>query len=396
MPFFSLDEVQGTGRHQSLIPRCGACGLQVGSTTPKMPLYGKGRRRILIVSEYPSKDEDEQGVSMLGQSSRRLEDALRKCGIDMERDCWRTNACLCRPSAGQTAGKDQVLACRPNLLRTIEECEPVSIILLGGPAIQSLIGYLWREDTGMFSRWPGWQIPAHQINAWVHPTYHPAYLIRMEDSVLDQLFDKHIEAAVNQTDVPWPYGAPCYLDQCKLIEDTNRAAYMLRSLIDRGGPIAFDYETNMLKPDCPDAAILSCAVCWRGKKTIAFPWHGAAVGAMGELLRSPVKKIGANIKFEERWTQMAFGHGVKNWRFCTMQAAHVLDNRPQVTSVKFQAFVLLGQPDYADVVSPYLKSKGSNLPNRIRQLDWETLLRYNALDAVLEYKIAEEQKHGFA
>jgi hypothetical protein len=72
-----------------------------------------------------------------------------------------------------------------------------------------------------------------------------------------------------------------------------------------------------------------------------------------------------------------------------MQAAHVLDNRHGITSVKFQAFVRLGVSLWDKDVSPFLEVDGGNQPNRIREVDLRQLLVYNGMDALLEYKLAE-------
>ncbi len=109
--------------------------------------------------------------------------------------------------------------------------------------------------------------------------------------------------------------------------------------------------------------------------------------------------VTANCKFEERWSLKHFGVPVNNWHHDTMIAAHVLDNRPNVTSIKFQSFVLLGQPEYDAGVHPYLESSpadvarcGGNATNRVRQVDFHALATYCALDALLEWKVARIQR----
>ncbi|KKK64622.1 hypothetical protein LCGC14_2982360, partial [marine sediment metagenome] len=150
------------------------------------------------------------------------------------------------------------------------------------------------------------------------------------------------------------------------------------------------YETDRLKPDADDSQIISCAIS-NGEHTVAYPWVGEAIIETSRLLRSPIPKIAANIKFEERWTRKVLGHGVRNWKRDTMQAAHVLNNEPGITSVKFQAFVRLGVGDYDSHIVPYFKSASSNAPNRIKELNLSDLLLYNGMDALLEFKIAEKQ-----
>jgi hypothetical protein len=126
--------------------------------------------------------------------------------------------------------------------------------------------------------------------------------------------------------------------------------------------------------------------------TIAFPWRGKAREAMGELIRSPVPKIAQNLKFEQRWTMKEFGHGVRNWCWDTMLAAHTMDNREGICGLKFQAFALLGYPSYNDSVEPFLSAgKGSRGKNKILEADKFEVLRYNGLDAMLEFRLAVKQ-----
>ncbi len=60
--------------------------------------------------------------------------------------------------------------------------------------------------------------------------------------------------------------------------------------------------------------------------------------------------------------------------------------------MKFQAFVRLGFPDWSYAIRSYFDTDGDNERNRIRQIDLRTLLIYNGIDALVEYKIAQHQK----
>lgn len=101
------------------------------------------------------------------------------------------------------------------------------------------------------------------------------------------------------------------------------------------------------------------------------------------------------MKFEERWTVAKLGCKVRGWHWDTMLAAHILDNRSGITSLKFQAFVHLGISDYDSHISPFLYSKHPNETNRIDQVDDKSLLLYNGLDSLLEYLIMKKQKAIF-
>lgn len=373
-------------------PRCSLCGLYRSCNSPKMPVTGQGKYGVLVVAEAPGATEDRDGVQLVGKSGQKLREVLRRFDVDLDRHCFKTNAVICRPEGNPT--DEQIEYCRPCLNKTIEELKPYCIILLGAAAVKSLIGQLWRrgEDPGGIGRWVGWQIPSQQLNTWICPTYHPSYILRSNEPVLELWFARHLEGAfqVQLKGRPWPDGFKC--DSIEVIYEPERAAKRVRQMIARGGRVSFDYETNMLKPDGPSARIVSCAVCWEGKKTVAFPWHGEAVGAVSELLLNPlIGKIGYNCKFESRFTRALLGHGVRNWIFDGMLGAHVLDHRPGVTSLDFQAFVQLGIKPWGDEVSPYFSSEQPNAPNRIKEVDLGALLKYNGLDALITFKLAEKQ-----
>ena len=351
---------------------------------------GAGRRR------GPGGQEDERNTQLVGPAGQRLRKELKKIDVDLDRDCWKTNAVICRPGEGKNPTDEQVAACRPNLLKTVEELRPSTMILLGLPAVRSTIGWLWREDPGSMARWAGWRIPCQRWNCWVCPTYHSSYVMRTErdeknrtSGVFAMMFAQHLRSAFALEGRPWKE-RPRF-DLAETTADADEAARWVRRMTRWKKSVAFDYETNMLKPDGIDAEIRSCAIS-DGERTISYLVHGPAFQATREFLRSPLPKIAANIKFEERWSRAVFKTPVRNWCWDTMLAAHVLDNRRGICGLKFQAFVKLGQEGYDDAVAPYLEAPSSNATNRIRQVDWRDLLKYNGMDACLTWHLAKKQR----
>jgi uracil-DNA glycosylase family 4 len=336
-----------------------------------------------------------EGLQFVGETGKLLHRTMRNVGLNLRRDCTVTNALICRPPDNKITDKKMIDYCRPNLLNTITDVDPTVIILLGGVAIRSLLGHLWKEDVGGSKRWAGFKIPCRKPNVWICPTYHPSFIAREKrDRVLyEAVFERHLaEAAAIAGTRPWDE-VPDYASEIEVIYKPDAAAKIIRQMVKKGGNVAFDYETDRLKPDDKEARIVSCSVCWEGRKTIAYPWVGSAIEATKELLRSSLGKIASNLKFEERWTRRQLGFRVKNWKWDTMVQAHTLDSRAGITGLKFQAFVRLGQEDYAYHLSEYLESKdkGGNAPNRIKEIDLKDLLLYNGLDSLLEYKVAMEQ-----
>lgn len=301
----------------------------------------------------------------------------------------------CRPEGNVIGDERRIDYCRPLVTKAIKEFDPEVVILLGGSAVKSVIGGIWKKEAYSISRWAGWTIPNQRPNCWIVPTYHPDDLLRVNDPVLQLHFENHLKAAVELEGRPWRK-VPDYDSQVDVILEPDQAATRLEELLHNSDMVAFDYETDRLKPDREDSRIVSCSVS-NGKVAISYPWFGKVVKATQDMTRSPIRKIAANAKFEQRWTKRIFGHGVRSWFWDTVLAAHVLDNRQRVAGLKFQAYVLLGQPSYDDHIRPFLRSKSgnSNDPNQIKSANLEDVLLYGALDSLLEYKVAKKQMKLF-
>lgn len=372
-------------------PHCGVCGLYTKCQSPKLAVQGHGGKGILIVGPAPSAAEDKAGNYLAGKAGHEFTQLLASHGVDIGKDCWYTTAIICRSDSGMPTS-EQVQACRPALLSTIQNLNPRLILLVGRGAVQGAIGHLWKEDVGNLDRWVGWQIPARAWNAWVCPLWHSVDFSGKTAAVQGTLQDTHLRSALALQGRPWDGKTiPDYEAAVECIYDTDKAAAILRKMIERGGRVAVDYETNMLNASGSKAKIVCCSASWEGRKTIAYPWQGEAIKATSELLLSPLKKIASNLKFETRWTLAHLGHHVENWAWDTMQSAHILNSVKGTASIKFQGFVLDGQPDYDGHIKPYLISSGPSIPNRVHEIPLRDLLTYCGVDSLLEFVVAEKQ-----
>lgn len=335
--------------------------------------------------------EDMQNRQFCGASGRLLEDSLRRYGVDMRRDAWLANSAACRPPRNELPEKT-IEYCRPNVINAVQELQPEVIVPLGTSAVKSLLGWLWKAEVGSISRWVGWRVPYIRLNSWICPVYHPSYVLRNEDpfdrhlNVSRKIFERDLRRVSRLRGRPHE-SPPDYKKKLRIIHDSGQAATEIRRFLTSRVPVAFDYENDRLSPYSDDAEIVSCALS-DGETAVAYPWHGEAVTATREFLLSPVPKIATQLKHEAKWTRKDLGCGVRNWWLDTLLAAHVLDNRPMIASIKFQAFVLLGVDSWNDHIEPYLKGKGSNGRNRIREIPVDRLLEYNALDALYEWHVA--------
>jgi uracil-DNA glycosylase family 4 len=392
--FFHKSRFLQTKAPASLIPKCGACGFYKHCQSPKIQPQGDGKQKILIVSESPSKADDTTGQLLSdSNSSRYLERALQRAGIDIHRDCRLTNALICYPKK-ENVNSNHIRHCWPNLKNEIETYQPRVIITLGLKALQSVLIGQWKKTPDALGPWVGWNIPSQKYNAWICPTHHPSELAVLKKAAQTQtedLFFAHIEKACDRESRPWK-AIPDYKKQITVVSDSFEAAKLIRKWTAKGLPASFDYETNMLKPDSDQAIIVSCAICFNNEFTIAYPWTRKTAEATKEFLMSDCPKIGANIIFEERWTLKEFGTGVNNWIWDGMNNAHICDNRPDITSVKFQSFVRLGFESYDEHIAPLMKArKGQKINQVAKEIDLNQLLLYNGIDALVEYKIARSQ-----
>ena len=237
-------------------------------------------------------------------------------------------------------------------------------------------------------------IPSATHGAWLCPTWSPAQLARFGDEPLMLRFwREHLRRAFALRARP-PAGMtmPELWGQCEPILNAAEGRRRLRALAEKSGLLAYDYETNCLKPDSARAELWAASFCLEGEPAFAVMLRGEprTRALLRPILRSPrLRLCGCNIKFESRWTRTKLGYWPRREEFDTLLGAHYLDNRGKISSIKFQAFVRLGVPDYDRYVEQFLEP-GEDGFNRIHELDPKDLLSYNAADSLLEVRVARQ------
>lgn len=368
-------------------PRCSRCRLYRDCQSEKMAPGGKGKAGIVVVAEAPGETEDRLGEQLVGKAGSYLADALASFDIDLHQDCFKTNAINCRPPGNRTPTPNEIEACRPIIWNLCRDKHPRLVLLFGSTALQSWLGHRWKKNQPALSEWRGFVVPDREFNCWWSCTWHPSYLMRMsKDRALHTVWAKDIERALGQLLEP----PPVFADEegsCTTLTPAE-ATDLLRGV--KNELIAFDYETTGLKPYDDDTHHAVCVGIAREDHAFAFELKDKRVRReLSRVLRDPgVGKIASNMKFEELWTRWEFDHGVESWEWDTMQAAHVIDNRPGITSIKFDAARRLGIYDYASEITPFLASKGQYTHNTVLDAPRDKLLLYCAMDALIEHKVA--------
>lgn len=389
---FELSSLSRGEKKVNKIPECGKCGLWTSCISPRLAKSGEGKKKILFVTDYPSTEDDCVGAYFQDESGEFLSEILRELNFTLE-DATITAAVICHTKGKATSVSAR--SCLPNLYRILEKEKPSVIVTFGDLALSSVLTGIWEKSIGALSRWVGYQIPLAKWDSWLCPMQHPRDVFLKRDEPLGvQAFRQQLKSALKC--LPVHQNALSFDDlkaSVEIIKDTADAKKILNSLAKEEGYLAFDYETTGLKPDSEKQKIVSVSLCLNNRVTVAFKMNEDLKEPLSQVLKNPkLKKIASNLKFEERWTRAKLGHGVVGWYWDTMLAAHLIDNRPHITSIKFQAFVLLGVADYSSHVEEFLKPIGDSDYNRVEEMNEEDLLLYNGLDSLLEFKVMKKQK----
>ena len=394
MSFFTLSaEKARIVKKTSSLTKCGACGLFKNCRTPKMSPVGRGSKKILILGESSSQAED-QGKE--GEASAYLRGVLKRYGVDLAEDCWKLNAIGCKADSAEGPTDSQVEYCRPRVLNAIEELSPKVIIVLGGAAMKSLLSHRWFEGIGGINKWRGWTAPDRDLSAWVCPTYHPVYVMRMKkEPVIEKIFRDDIDRAISMLDE----NLPSWKDEKEsihILDSPRQVAEKLAWYLQLSPMyLAFDYETTGLKPHAEGHRIVSCSFSLNGNDADVWMWKDMDKYCL-EIYRKimenhSIGKIASNIKYEDNWTYELVNCKIAGWVWDTMIGGHVLENRQGACSIKFLAYVHLGVVPWNNDVEGLLhspKELGANAFNRIDEIDPYDLMIYNGLDSIYEFQEA--------
>src|SRR5688572_4421767 len=142
-------------------------GLTVGPACHEWGVLGRGNvdEGVLFIGISPGKTEMKTKQPMTGQSGLLMNNMLEACGWDRSK-IYTTNL-LCYENPDPTL--EEILECRPRLLREIAEFKPKLIVPLGEKVTTHLF-----FPTRPFSEVRG-MIDYHPPSkCHVMPTYHPA------------------------------------------------------------------------------------------------------------------------------------------------------------------------------------------------------------------------------
>jgi len=354
------------------IYNCETCKLGSKCNSPKIKRYGKGRKNILLVGLCPGRKEDSSGIPFIGPSGKFLRKQLAIFDIDMDEDCIRTNIVQCFPGLDKYGNdkkptNDQILSCRPRLLKDIEETKPKLIIAFGTQAIQSLVNTKGLEPFKA-SNTHGFVFPSQKFQTWIGCSFHPSYFCgRRRDERYERGKDDTIVFTNDLADIlayqEMPLPKPLTEEGNHLITDPNEAIEYIDRIIKEKKPSSHDFEANTYNCYKYGAKLFTVALTNKVESATCiplwFPKNGKPIFSERDLekvldkfreyLRSDVPKVIQNYNMEELWGRNKLGQGMNNFIHDTMVSAHVINCRRETTSLGFQAYHLTGH-DYKKMV----------------------------------------------
>lgn len=383
---------------------CARCGLYEDCKNSKIGYQGQGQKKVLIVAEYPTDTEDQTGRIFAGESGDIVKEELRSQGYNLERDFWVTYAVKCRPPKGadgklKDPTKVQIECCKERLQREIKELNPESIILMGSMAIQSLF-YDYDVGTCSALHFRRLAIPDRKLKKWILPMYSPAWVLKNRDG--RHIFSSDLKYALSCTGQPFPH----FEDESKNVHcltNYDDVITFLDKIIKEKPTTAFDYESSNLKPYAKGERILTVGTSFDGKEAFAFGLHhpearwtkeqlDVITAKWVEVLLDPaIPKFAHNIRMEHSWGLRTLDAYTEGWAWDSMISAHILDERPEYTGLKFQVFVNWGLEGYEKEAHKYLEPT-----NRLHLCPLKTVLLYNGMDALFTYRLRRLQQKQFS
>src|SRR5581483_10735440 len=102
---------------------------------------GRADAPVMIIGEAPGRTEDLTGRPFVGSSGKYLDHVLEGSGFSRA-DFFITNVVKCRPPSNRMPKAKEVETCTTHYLsKQIDLINPRLIVLLGGVAVKTLLGY---------------------------------------------------------------------------------------------------------------------------------------------------------------------------------------------------------------------------------------------------------------
>ena len=315
---------------------------------------------------------------------------------------------------------DSHALCSSWLDNEIRSFNPSVIVPIGFKATGAVLHCAFPQYVGKGvsgGNYIGFQIPCGKYNAWICPVFssrdnedvgllqqtHRGEMPTPAQPFVYLYINQHMERVLELVDKR-PFSHAGFdptpsLGDFEIVMSPNALSEIFDKWCSEAEYAAFDYECNCLNPESVGARVLTASVAFGDEngnilKTIAFSFTDKNYDDVWrKFLRSDIRKIGGNIKFEERWGLVYFNQPTNNWYWDVCVAGHIQDATPGNAGVKHLCFVHFGVGGYDKDVEPFLKTRHLYGLNELeKKLKRDALLTYNAIDSIMTLKLMYKQK----
>jgi hypothetical protein len=216
--------------------------------------------------------------------------------------------------------------------------------------LDSVIGNRWKKKIGDINTWRGFIIPDRNFNAFIAPIYDPKFVYtRKNEKLAEKIWIKDIANILQKIDKKLPVLKQT--EKCIQYINSDEEFDTFLPIIEKSNTIAFDFETTSLKPYYSKQKIVCTSIAVSDTKVFVFmntPYRNKKF--INILKKRKILKIAHNLQMEDKWCNIKLKTKVKGWLACTMNNTHILDNRSDITSLKFQVYINFGIADYDSLI----------------------------------------------
>lgn len=226
--------------------------------------------------------------------------------------------------------KEDIKECQDFILKAIEKAQPDFIVALGSTVFKALTG---KEG---FKNWVGRCIEMEKYK--IIPVYHPDFLnTKIKEREAGTFLNNCEQTILNGNIKTSNCNYTLITDHKEILECLD---YLRNGLKDYEQ--SFDYETTHLDPRRGELVCINISYMENQGYCLYFfdreiyrqekinPLFTRNIyNSLGSWMKSPIKKICHQAKFEIKWTMHHLNCEPENVIWCTKQAAHLLDENSQ-------------------------------------------------------------------
>ena len=340
---------------------------------------GNPHAKIAIVGRNPGRTEARTGIPFTGPSGELLDATLEDIGLKRN-DLWITNAAMCHIEGDESPTEEMFAACRPRLIEELREVNPGIILTLGNDATQAMIG----KEQGSVSKLIGTMQYLKDLDKWIIPTHHPAFILRGNVEAFDDMKDA-LERAGRLAKGEQPFPSPLPYDHVFYLTIPQSACLALDDLKDKK-ILAIDTETDTVNDPTRKLLLLQLGDgvdAWVFEADLLTDPSSVAYHMFKEMLEDKdYTWLLHNAAFDLQYIRQYWGE-IEGTVEDTMMLALCLSEHLRHCGLKYLVNKYLSVPHYETEVHKYLTFKGATFSRIPRSV----LVPYAGFDVIFTYQL---------